>query len=297
MSTHTAQACAPELTREVLATLEGAKDARFKHIMSELVTRLHDFVRAVDLKPEEWIQAIEFLTATGKTCDPKRQEFILLSDTLGVSMLVVALAQSRASATGATPATEATVQGPYYWEGAPERALGDDLGEGVPGEPAFYSGRVLDTEGKPLAGALLDIWSGDGEGVYDMQMEGNDQMLARGRIRTDAEGRYWFWSIRPSYYPIPMDGPVGRMIDRLGRDPNRPGHIHMIVSAPGHVPVTTHLFVSDSPYLDTDVVFGVRPALIVPFEKKPAGTAEDGRTMATPYWTARYDFRLAPQRD
>jgi len=284
------------LTDEVLATLEGCKDDRFKFVMSELVQHLHEFVRKVDLKPEEWMAAIQFLTASGQTCSEKRQEFILLSDTLGVSMLVVALAQARASAAerAATPATEATVQGPYYWEGAPERKLGEDIAVGVPGEPAFYAGRVTDTEGRPIANAVLDVWSGDGEGVYDMQIEGPAEMRARGRFRTDAEGRYWFWSIRPSYYPIPMDGPVGGMIERMGRDPNRPGHIHMIVSADSHVPVTTHLFVADSPYLQTDVVFGVRDSLIVPFEKRAAGTADDGRSMPRPYWTAHYDFRLAP---
>lgn len=293
----TPQTCALDLTEEVLATLAGSGDERFHFIMKELVARLHDFVRAVDLRPEEWMSAIQFLTRTGQTCDPKRQEFILLSDTLGVSMLVVALAQARASGTAAgaaTPATEATVQGPYYWEGAPERSLGEDLGEGVAGEPAFYSGLVTDVQGRPIAGALLDIWSGDGEGVYDMQVEGQG-MRARGRIRTDAEGRYWFWSIRPSYYPIPMDGPVGDMIRGMGRDPHRPGHIHMMVSAPGHVPITTHLFVDRSPYLDTDVVFGVRDSLIVRFEQRPAGRAGDGRAMDCPYWVANYDFRLAPQ--
>ena len=286
------------LTGEVLATLQGSTDERFKFLMSELVQHLHDYARKVDLKPEEWMAAIQFLTATGKMCDEKRQEFILLSDTLGVSMLVVALAQARAGASAgahaATPATEATVQGPYYWEGAPDRDLGEDIAVGVPGEPAFYVGRVTDTEGRPIANALLDVWSGDGEGVYDMQMEGPAEMRVRGRFRTDAQGRYWFWSIRPSYYPIPMDGPVGSMIDRMGRDCNRPGHIHMIVSAAGHVPVTTHLFVADSPYLQTDVVFGVRDSLIVPFEQRQAGTADDGREMPRPYWTAHYDFRLAP---
>lgn len=284
------------LTDEVLSRLQGCTDARFKQVMSSLVTHLHDFVRDVDLTGDEWMQAIQFLTATGQQCTDKRQEFILLSDTLGVSMLVVALAQARAGgrAAGATPATEATVQGPYYWEGAPDRPLGFDIGEGVPGEPALYTGRVTDTEGRPLPGALLDVWSGDGEGNYDMQMADNTTMRARGRFRTDAQGRFWFWSIRPSYYPIPMDGPVGRMIERMGRDPNRPGHIHMMVSADGHVPVTTHLFVADSPYIDTDVVFGVRDSLVVPFERHEPGTAVDGRPMRKPYWSAHYDFRLAP---
>jgi len=293
-ATHATQS----LTDEVIARLEGCTDTRFKEVMTSLVRHVHDFVRSVDLTGDEWMQAIQFLTATGKACTDKRQEFILLSDTLGVSMLVVALAQARASEApgGATPATEATVQGPYYWAGAPERSLGDDIGEGVPGEPALYTGRVTDTDGRPLAGAVLDVWSGDGEGVYDMQMEGSDQMRARGVFRTDSQGRFWLWSIRPSFYPIPMDGPVGRMIERMGRDPNRPGHIHMIVSAEGHVPVTTHLFVADSPYIESDIVFGVRESLIVPFEQHAPGTAADGRAMSKPYWSAHYDFRLAPER-
>ncbi|MEJ8826520.1 dioxygenase [Variovorax humicola] len=293
-ATHATQS----LTDEVIARLEGCTDARFKEVMTSLVRHVHDFVRSVDLTGDEWMQAIQFLTATGKACTDKRQEFILLSDTLGVSMLVVALAQARASEApaGATPATEATVQGPYYWAGAPERPLGYDIGEGVPGEPALYTGRVTDTDGCPLAGAVLDVWSGDGEGVYDMQMEGSGQMRARGVFRTDAQGRFWLWSIRPSFYPIPMDGPVGRMIERMGRDPNRPGHIHMIVSAEGHVPVTTHLFVADSPYIESDIVFGVRESLIVPFEQHAPGTAADGRAMSKPYWSAHYDFRLAPAK-
>jgi hydroxyquinol 1,2-dioxygenase len=296
-----------ELTQAVLQRLEGAGDARFAEIMQSLITHLHAFIREVDLKPDEWMKGIEFLTAVGQTCTDKRQEFILLSDTLGASMMVVMLDQLRAAAgkrsregSGATEATElseathATVQGPFYWEGAPDLPLGADVAQGARGEPTFYSGRVTDTHGQPLQGALLDIWSGDGEGVYDMQIEGA-AMAARGRIRTDHEGRYWFWSIRPTFYPIPVDGPVGRMLDAMGRHPNRPGHIHMMVSAPGHVPVTTHLFVAGSPYIESDAVFGVRPSLIVDFESHPAGRAPDGKALQTPYWSAHYDFRLEPQ--
>jgi hydroxyquinol 1,2-dioxygenase len=194
----------------------------------------------------------------------------------------------------ATETTEATVQGPYYWDGAPDLPLGADIAPGVRGEPAFYSGRVTDTRGQPLANALLDIWSGDGEGVYDMQVEGAG-MAARARIRTDAEGRYWFWSIKPSYYPVPVDGPVGRMLADMGRHPNRPGHIHMKVAAEGHVPVTTHLFVAGSPYIDSDAVFGVRPSLVVDFESHPPGKAPDGRAIERPYWSAHYDFHLQPE--
>ncbi|MES2483835.1 MAG: dioxygenase [Pseudomonadota bacterium] len=291
-----------ELTQAVLERLATASDPRFAQIMRSLVTHLHAFVREVDLKPDEWMAGIQFLTAVGQACTDKRQEFILLSDTLGASMMVVMLDQARAAARGAgakgahaiTPATEATVQGPYYWEGAPELPLGADVAQGAKGEPTFYSGRVTDTQGQPLKGALLDIWSGDGDGVYDMQVEGAG-MAARARIRTDSEGRYWFWSIKPTYYPVPVDGPVGRMLDGMGRHPNRPGHIHMMVSAPGHAPVTTHLFVAGSPFIDSDAVFGVRPSLIVDFEAHPAGQAPDGRALASPYWSAHYDFRLEPQ--
>jgi hydroxyquinol 1,2-dioxygenase len=293
-----------DLTRAVLERLETATDPRFAQLMRALVTHLHAFIREVDLKPDEWMAAIQFLTAVGQACDAKRQEFILLSDTLGASMMVVMLDQLRAAqrqkglagrrpAMAATEATEATVQGPYYWEGAPERPLGADIAEGVKGEPAFYSGRVTDTRGQPIADAVLDVWSGDGEGVYDMQIEGA-AMAARARIRTDAQGRYWFWSIKPTYYPVPVDGPVGRMLAGMGRHPNRPGHIHMKVQATGHVPLTTHLFVAGSPYIDSDAVFGVRPSLVVDFEPHPAGTAPDGRAVARPYWSAHYDFRLEP---
>lgn len=294
-----------DLTQAVLERLSEARDPRFKQVMTALIQHLHAFLREVDLTPEEWMTAIQFLTATGQACTDKRQEFILLSDTLGASMMVVMLDQLRAAKRNQenagktvgqhspTPATEATVQGPYYWEGAPILPCGADIAPGVKGEPTFYSGRVTDTQGRPLAGATLDIWSGDGEGTYDMQLE-NAEMSARARIRTDAEGRYWFWSIKPSYYPVPVDGPVGRMLDGMGRHPNRPGHIHMKVYTPGHVTLTTHLFVANSPYIDSDAVFGVRPSLVVDFESHPAGKAPDGRAIDTPYWSAHYDFRLEP---
>lgn len=289
------------LTDIVIDRLANTPDPRFKTLMTALVVKLHEFIREVDLTSEEWMAAIEFLTATGQTCTDKRQEFILLSDTLGASMQVVMLAQARASATvpGALPATvatEATVQGPYYWAGAPDKELGSNIAEGVAGEPAYYFGQVTDTAGRPMAGVLLDVWSGDGEGVYDMQVEGQTEMLARARFRTDAAGRYSFWSIRPSYYPIPMDGPVGVMIERMARHPNRPGHIHFKVSAPGYVDITTHIFVANSPYIDSDVVFGVRDSLVVEFQPHEAGTAPDGSVVAGKYWSAAYDFCLAPAR-
>ena len=277
------------ITQAVIGRLSGCTDPRFKQVMTSLVTHLHDFVRDVRLTEEEWITAIQFLTAVGKTVTPKRHEFILLSDTLGVSILVITINHP---ADGGT--LESTVLGPYYWEGAPELPLGANLAVDVKGDPTFYSGRVLSADGTPIAGALLDIWSGDGEGTYDMQMPDETEMKARGRIRTDAQGRYWFRSIRPTFYPVPDDGPVGDMLRKMERHPFRPGHIHMIVSAPGHLPVTTHLFVAGSQYLDSDAVFGVKESLVAQFDRHEPGTAPDGSKVDTTYYTCRYDFRLRP---
>ena len=258
--------------------------------MTSLVTHLHDFVRDVKLTEPEWFAAIQFLTHVGKTCTDKRQEFILLSDTLGVSVLVITINHpaDRGSA-------ESTVMGPFYWEGAPDLPRGSNLAAGVKGEPAFYSGRVLSEDGRPLENALLDIWSGDGEGNYDMQIPGETGMKARGRIRTDAAGRYWFRSIRPTFYPVPTDGPVGRMLLKMGRHPYRPGHIHMIVSAAGHLPVTTHLFVAGSQYLDSDAVFGMKESLVAQFDRHPPGIGPNGERLDTPFYTVNYDFRLRPE--
>lgn len=289
-----------DITQAVLDRLADSTDPHFTQIITAVVRHAHALIREVDLKPDEWMGAIQFLTRVGQTCDAKRQEFILLSDTLGISMLVVQLDQARRSAqaladqTASTPPTEATVQGPFYWEGAPELPLGSDIGEGMPGEPAYYSGRVVDTHGKPIARACVDVWSGDGEGVYDMQMGEEAGMRLRARFHTDEQGRYRFWSIKPTYYPVPDDGPVGDMLRRMGRHPNRPGHIHMMVYRDGYVPLTTHLFAEDSPFLDSDAVFGVRDSLIVPYLKHAPGTAPDGRKMDKPYHTASYDFALAP---
>ena len=288
-----------DITQAVLDRLADSTDPRFKQIISAVIRHVHALAREIDLKPDEWMAAIQFLTQTGQTCDAKRQEFILLSDTLGLSMLVVQLEQARraqASAapatSAATPATEATVQGPFYWEGSPELPLGADIGEGA-GTPAYYSGRVTNTQGQPVANCCLDVWSGDGEGFYDMQLGDDAPMRLRARFRTDAQGRYHFWSIKPYYYPVPDDGPVGAMLRQMGRHPNRPGHIHMMVYADGCVPLTTHLFDADSPYLDSDAVFGVRDSLIVQYQPHQPGTAPDGRVMTAPYHSAQYDFVLA----
>ena len=285
------------ITQDVLEAFGKTPDLRLRQLMSALVRHIHAFAREVDLKPEEWLAGMKFLEATGRISTDKRPEFILLSDTIGLSMMVVALAQARASGAskGATEATEATVEGPFYWAGAPELALGADIAEGVLGEPTLYMGRVTDVRGEPLAGALLDVWSGDGNGKYDVQLSSEPTMGARGRFHTDAQGRYWFWSIRPAYYPIPDDGPVGEMMRATDRSIFRPGHIHLQVSAPGHVMLTTQLFVGGSPYIDADAVFGKRDSLVVDFETHPPGRAVDGSEMRVPYHSASFDVRLAPE--
>jgi hydroxyquinol 1,2-dioxygenase len=279
------------LTDAVIERLAECEDPRFKQVMTSLIRHLHGFVRDVELTEREWMTAIRFLTEVGKACTDKRQEFILLSDTLGASILVDAINHRAPNG-----AVEPTVLGPYYQEGAPELPLGADIANGVAGDPTFYSGRLLALDGQPIADGLLDVWSGDGEGTYDMQIPGQTEMLCRGKFRTDREGRYWFRSIRPTYYPVPTDGPVGRMLDKMGRHPYRPGHIHMIVSAPGYEAVATHLFVKDAPYLDSDAVFAVKESLIVDFERHDPGVAPTGETIDRPFYTAEYDFRLAPAR-
>ena len=297
MSQHQTQ----DITQAVLGRLADDCDPRFRQIITAVMKHAHTLVREVDLQPQEWLQTIDFLTRVGHTCDAKRQEFILLSDTLGVSMLVVELEQARRSAkaladTGASAKpTEATVQGPFYWENSPVLPLGSDIGQGMPGEPAYYSGRITDTHGKPIANCCLDVWSGDGEGVYDMQIGEGTEMRLRARFRTDADGGYRFWSIKPYYYPVPADGPVGDMLRAMGRHPNRPGHVHMMVYGDGYVPVTTHLFAHDSPYLDSDAVFGVRDSLITTYTAHEAGSsAPDGRRMDRRWHSTQYDFVLAP---
>jgi hydroxyquinol 1,2-dioxygenase len=281
-----------DITQAVLDRLSADADPRFKQVISAVVRHMHALAREVDLKPEEWMAAIQFLTRVGQTCDDKRQEFILLSDTLGLSMLVVQLDQARRSR-DLKGATEATVQGPFYWENAPALPLGSDIGKGMAGEPAYYAGKVTDGAGKPIANCCVDVWSGDGEGVYDMQKQGDAGMQLRARFHTDAQGRYNFWSIKPTFYPVPDDGPVGAMLRAMGRHPNRPGHIHMKVYAEGFAPLTTHLFAADSPYLDSDAVFGVRDSLIVHYEKHAPGKAPDGRALDNPWHSAAYDFVLA----
>ena len=290
---------AQDLPAAVIARMANCQDPRFKHLMSALIKHIHAFAREVQLTPDEWMTAIQFLTATGQKCDDKRQEFILLSDTLGLSMQVVAIAQAKAIAANpnsaaATPATEATVQGPFFFEGAPKLPLGSDLKGDMTGEPARYSGRVTDLAGKPVANCAVDVWSSDTEGFYDVQKGADVPMHLRAQFHTDADGRYHYWSVKPAKYPVPIDGPGGQMLLAMGRHPFRPGHMHMMLRAQGYAPLVTHLFDRESEYLDSDAVFGVRESLIVDFKKHAAGKAPDGRELKGPWLSCDYDFKLVP---
>jgi protocatechuate 3,4-dioxygenase beta subunit len=278
-----------DITESVLRSLEQTPDPRLKQIMASLIRHLHDFVREVELTEAEWFQAIQFLTRVGQMCDDRRQEFILLSDTLGVSMLVDAI-NHRAEG----GATESTVLGPFYRPEARELPAGGSISLDGRGEPAVVSGRVLSTDGTPIAGALLDVWEGNEDGLYEQQDPNQPDMNLRGRFRTDAEGRYTIVAMKPVSYPVPDDGPVGEMLRAIGRHPYRPAHIHFIVSADGHLPLTTHLFAKGDPYLDSDAVFGTKDSLIVDFERNDSAEEAAKHTVQAPFYTVEYDFVLKP---
>jgi hydroxyquinol 1,2-dioxygenase len=275
------------ITQAVIARLSNTPNPRLKEILSSLVQHLHDFAREVRLTEEELMQGLEFLTAVGKKCDEKRQEFILLSDTLGLSMLTVALNQARQPG-----CTEATVFGPFHVKGAPEYPLGADISNGASGLPCFVSGTVRSVEGMPVADARIEVWQADANGFYDVQYPDLNGHRARGVLRPDAEGRFHFRSIVPEAYPIPHDGPVGKMLEATGRHPWRPAHLHFMIKAPGYAPLITHVFRSGDQYLDSDAVFGVRSSLIADWQRHEAGMSPLGDSMQTPFYTLHFDFIL-----
>jgi catechol 1,2-dioxygenase len=259
-----------DITSEVLKRLEGTPDPRLRQIMLSLVRHLHAFVKDVQLTEAEWFEGIKFLTATGQKCTDIRQEYILLSDTLGVSMVVDLISHRKPAG-----ATESTVFGPFHREGAPELPMGATIApKDSAGVPTTISGRVLDTAGRPIEGAMLDVWQANSEGFYDSQLPNSDELHMRGIFRTGRDGAYVVRTTRPVHYQIPTDGPVGRMLAATGRHPWRPAHTHFVVSAPGHEPVTTHIFDSIDPYLKEDAVFGVKDSLIVEFRTNAQGEAE-----------------------
>src|SRR5471030_2692753 len=278
-----------KLADAVIARLASDADQRFRRIMQSLIRHVHGFVREVELSEEEWFEAIKFLTATGQKCDDKRQEYILLSDVLGVSMLVDAINHRRPAG-----ATENTVLGPFFVHGAKQINNGDDMAAGWKGEPTFVSGRVLSTEGKPIAGATLDMWQSNSEGWYDVQLADTGGKELRGTLRADADGRFWFRTILPTSYPVPTDGPVGLILKRMGRHPMRPAHLHFIVAAPGFETAVTHLFVKGDKYLESDAVFGVKDSLVVDYKRSDSAAEAEKVGLKAPFYSASYDFVLRP---
>jgi catechol 1,2-dioxygenase len=277
-------------TGAVLASFAATPDPRLRELLGSLVRHLHEFVREVEPTFEEWERAVEFLAATGRMCDGQRQEFILLSDVLGVTMLVDAINHRKAS-----EATESTVLGPFHMVESPPRELGDTIDLVATGDPCVVTGRVASLDGTPLAGAQVDVWQADDHGFYDVQQPGvQPPGNGRGLFTCDADGRFWFRTVTPSDYPIPTDGPVGRLLDATGRHPYRPAHIHLIVAAAGHLPVTTHVFVAGSPYLDSDAVFAVKQSLIRDFAEvdDPGQAAAYG--VEAPFRHAHFDVVLQP---
>jgi maleylacetate reductase len=285
------------LTGSVISRLQATPDPRLRQVMTALVRHLHDLVTQVGLSRDEWLAVIGFLTATGQISNEQRQEFILLSDTLGVSMLVDLIAAPSAAGIGGHP-TESTVLGPFYVAGSPERPYGGSIAERPSGDPAWVAGRVTGTDGQPIAGATLDIWQNDDDMLYAVQNPDAPAGHLRGVFSTRSDGSYAFLGVRPTDYPIPDDGPVGRLLAGTGRHPWRPAHIHLIVSAPGYRSVATHIFDSRSQYLTSDAVFAVKPSLIRQFERhEPGPPSPDGIAPGVPWYSLDCDFVLEPEPD
>ena len=277
------------ITQAVLGAMAQCPDPRLLEIMASLVRHLHDFAREVKLTEPEWEAGIRFLTDTGHITDGQRQEFILLSDVLGLSMLVTA--QNNARPAGCT---EATVFGPFFVEGAPRVENGADIANGAKGTPCYVSGQVRGIGGEPVAGASIDVWQSDEEGFYDVQQPdpaGGHAHRARARLRSDAQGRFHFRSILAHCYPIPHDGPVGRMLQALGRHPWRPAHLHFMIAAPGYDRLITHVFRAGDRYLDSDAVFGVRQSLVADWQRHEPDAQHP---QPGGYYTLAYDFVLNP---
>jgi hydroxyquinol 1,2-dioxygenase len=279
-----------QLTEKVVESFSGTPEPRLRELMESLTRHLHAFARETRLTEAEWQQGIDFLTATGHLTDARRQEFILLSDVLGVSMQTITI-NNQAYA----DATEATVVGPFFTEGSPEFALGDDIAGGAPGRPCWVEGTIADTDGRPVPHALIEVWEADDDGRYDVQYP-DDRVAARGHLYSDADGGFRFWAIAPTPYPIPHDGPVGRLLAATGRSPMRASHLHFLVEAAGLRTLVTHIFVRGDQLLGSDAVFGVRDSLIKDFETQAPGTpTPDGRDLAGRPWSrVRFDVVLAP---
>lgn len=277
------------VTDAVVASFDGAASPRLREVLQALVRGLHGVAREVRLTEAEWQAAIGFLTRCGEITDDRRQEFILLSDVLGLSMLTIGI-----NAPTDPRATEPTVVGPFFSEGSPLVPLGGDLAGDAPGQPCWAQGRVTDVEGRPLAGARVEVWEADEEGHYDVQ-HAERRTYGRGHLLTDDDGGYAFWCVRPAPYPIPDDGPVGALLAATGRSPMRPAHVHFAVTAPGYRRLVTHVFAAGGPRLDADAVFGVKQSLVVALEDHPPGTGPGGRVLDGPWCSFTFDLVLVPE--
>ncbi len=279
------------ITQAVLTRHINAPDERLRNLMTNLVQHLHAFARETAITEAEWIAGIRFLTDVGAITDDSRQEFILLSDVLGLSMRVTAQNTRRPRG-----CTESTVFGPFHVEDSPAFANGADIGNGADGKPCFVRGQVLSLDGSPVAGATIEVWQADSLGMYDVQYADRDEHRARGTLYSDDRGQFHFRSVQPEAYPIPSDGPVGRLLAALGRHPWRPAHLHFMITAPGYERLVTHVFREGDQYLDSDAVFGVRSSLVAQWVEHPAGGAPDGNTIDKPYSTLHFEFVLNPVR-
>ena len=268
------------ITAAVLDRISGARDERLRQVISALVSHLHQFAREVQLTQEEWLAGIEFLTAAGQMTDDKRQEFILLSDTLGLSALVDLMEHRSASA----QTTESSLLGPFFREGIAEVPDGADISNGTPGEPLVVKGNVRSVDGAAVANARLDVWQAAPNGRYDVQDPNQLEINLRAGLRSNRDGQFSFRTVKPASYPVPDDGPVGKMLRALGRHPFRPAHIHFILAAPGFQTLTTALYINGDRYLDSDAVFGSRPSLVVDYSRASKQGAPD---------EIRFDFVLA----
>lgn len=266
-----------------------ARDQRLRQVMEVITRKLHEAVKEIEPTQDEWFDAIMFLTRTGQLCDDWRQEFILLSDVLGVSMLVDAINNRKPSG-----ASESTVLGPFHVANAPEREMGENICLDAKGEDMFVHGRILDTEGMPIDGAVIDVWQANDEGFYDVQQKGiQPDFNLRGVFRTGRDGRYSFRAVKPKFYPIPDDGTVGKLLAALGRHPYRPAHLHFILSAPGFATLTTHIFDPDDPYIASDAVFGVKRSLMADFRRVEDAARSREYGFAGWFWEVEYNFVMA----
>ena len=267
----------------------NAKDERLKQVMEVITRKLHEAVKEIEPTEKEWFEAIMFLTKTGQLCTDWRQEYILLSDVTGVSMLVDAINNRKPSG-----ASESTVLGPFHVAAAPMREMGDNICLDAKGEDMFVHGRILSTDGKPVSGAIIDVWQANDEGFYDVQQKGiQPDFNLRGVFRTGEDGRYWFRAVKPRFYPIPDDGTVGKLLHALGRHPYRPAHLHSMIQAPGFERLITHIFDPNDAYINSDAVFGVKESLLADFKRVQDPTRARALGFAGEFWEIEHDFLLA----